>query len=142
MHIRRIDHTAVYVSDLDVSIEWYERIFGLVRAYKGDTGGGEPGAFFDVGDTILAMLVTHDPARVLAEQHFAFAVESADDAYVDLLARGFKPVAPPVDLPAGYITGQRYFDILDPDGVRIELVERKNIKINPSTLHPGVVAAG
>src|ERR1700731_2603359 len=113
MHIRRIDHTAVYVSDLDRSIEWYERVFGLSHAYKGDTGGGEPGAFFDVGDTILAMLVTHDPSRVLAEQHFAFAVDSADDAFADLVARGLVPVAPPVDLPSGYIAGQRYFDILD-----------------------------
>src|SRR6266542_1823592 len=56
MLVRRIDHTAVYVSDLDKSIEWYETVFGLSHAYRGDTGGGEPGAFFDVGDTILAML--------------------------------------------------------------------------------------
>ena len=136
MFVRRIDHTAVYVTDLDQSIAWYEAVVGLNHAYKGDTGGGEPGAFFDVGDTILAMLLSHDPTRDLAEQHFAFAVDDADAAYADLLARGYEPVAPPVDLPEGYIAGQRYFDIHDPDGVRIEFVQRKNIAINPHTLHP------
>jgi catechol 2,3-dioxygenase-like lactoylglutathione lyase family enzyme len=140
MHVRRIDHTAVYVSDLDTSIAWYEAALGLKHAYKGDTGGGEPGAFFDVGDTILAMLLSHDPSRNLAEQHFAFAVDSADAAYEDLITRGYKPVFTPEDLPSGYIAGQRYFDILDPDGVRIEFVERKNIAINPATLHPEVEA--
>ncbi len=136
MLIRRIDHTAVYVSDLDRSIAWYEAALGLTCAYKGDTGGGEPGAFFDVGDTILAMLVTHDPSRNLAEQHFAFAVESADAMYDDLMSRGYAPVFEPENLPSGYIAGQRYFDLLDPDGVRIEFVQRKNIAINPITLHP------
>ncbi len=29
MLIRRIDHTAVYVSDLDRSIAWYEAALGL-----------------------------------------------------------------------------------------------------------------
>ncbi len=140
MLIRRIDHTAVYVSDLDRSIAWYEEALGLTCAYKGDTGGGEPGAFFDVGDTILAMLLTHDPSRNLGEQHFAFAVDSADEIYEDFLKRGYRPVFPPEDLPSGYIAGQRYFDILDPDGVRIECVERKNIAINPTTLHPEVGA--
>ncbi len=140
MIVSRIDHTAIYVSDLDNSIAWYEAAIGLKCAYHGDTGGGEPGAFFDVGDTILAMLITKDPARDLAEQHFAFAVENADAVHANLVARGYMPVEEPVDLPDGYIAGQRYFDILDPDGVRIEFVERKNIRVNPQTLHPEALA--
>ena len=75
-------------------------------------------------------------------QHFAFAVDSADAAYEDLLARGYKPVEPPVDLQSGYTAGQRYFDILDPDGVRIEFVERRNIAINQTTLHPEALSVG
>ncbi len=82
------------------------------------------------------MLITHDPGRDLSEQHFAFAVESADAMYADLVARGYAPAFAPEDLPEGYIAGQRYFDLHDPDGVRIEFVQRKNIAINPITLHP------
>jgi methylmalonyl-CoA/ethylmalonyl-CoA epimerase len=85
MLVRRIDHTAVFVRNLDRSIAWYEDVLGLTCAYHGDTGNNIPGAFFDVGDTILAMLFTADPARDLSEQHFAFAVDSADAAYRDLL---------------------------------------------------------
>ena len=92
MIVSRIDHTAVYVSGLERSIAWYEGALGLKHAYFGDTGNGVPGAFFDVGDTILAMLGTEDPTRNLAEQHFAFAVESADATYADLVARGYAPV--------------------------------------------------
>ncbi|HEV7666769.1 MAG TPA: VOC family protein [Chloroflexota bacterium] len=136
MLVRRIDHTAVFVRDLDVSIAWYEDVLGLTCAYHGDTGNNIPGAFFDVGDTILAMLLTADPSRDLSEQHFAFAVDDADAAYGDLVGRGHAPVSAPEDLPGGYITGQRSFDILDPDGVRIEFVQRANISINPRTLHP------
>ncbi|HEY2594599.1 MAG TPA: VOC family protein, partial [Chloroflexota bacterium] len=114
----------------------YEQVLGLTCAYQGDTGNNIPGAFFDVGDTILAMLQTAEPERSLAEQHFAFAVDSADAVYADLVARGHAPVSTPEDLPRGYIQGQRSFDILDPDGVRIEFVQRANIAINSNTLHP------
>jgi catechol 2,3-dioxygenase-like lactoylglutathione lyase family enzyme len=134
--VRRIDHTAVFVSDLQRSIVWYEQVLGLTCAYHGDTGNNIPGAFFDVGDTILAMLLTADPERNLAEQHFAFAVESADATHADLVARGHVPLGAPENLPRGYIQGQRSFEILDPDGVRIEFVQRANIAVNLNTLHP------
>lgn len=136
MLVRRIDHTAVYVSDLERSIAWYSAAFGLTCAYSGDTGGGVQGAFFDVGDTILAMLLAADGTRDLSEQHFAFAVDDVDAVYAALTARGYQFALAPIDLPEGYIAGQRYCDILDPDGVRVELVHRRNISINPNTLHP------
>jgi hypothetical protein len=32
--------------------------------------------------------------------------------------------------------GQHFFDVAGPDGEDIEFVQRANISINPSTLHP------
>jgi len=141
MLVRRIDHTAIYVSDLDRSVGWYSRTFGLTCAYQGDTGGGVQGAFFDVGDTILAVLQSESPTHDLSEQHFAFAVDEVDAAYADLRSRGYTFELDPLDLPEGYIAGQRYCDLLDPDGVRVELVQRRNISINPFTLHPEATEA-
>jgi catechol 2,3-dioxygenase-like lactoylglutathione lyase family enzyme len=77
-----------------------------------------------VGDTILAMLRTADADRDLREKHFAFAVDDVDAVYADLVSRGHPPLSPPEDLPKGCIAGQRSCDIFDPDGVRIEFVQR------------------
>src|SRR4030081_3740854 len=101
MLVRRIDHTAVFVRDLDRSIAWYEDVLGLTCAYHGDTGNNIPGAFFDVGDTILAMLLTADPARDLSEWPFAFVVDSADAANGVRVGGGNAPLGAPEDLPSG-----------------------------------------
>ncbi len=136
MAIRRIDHTAIFVADLARTVDWYSQVLEMEPAYVGDTGNDIPGAFFDVGDTLLAILTTASSANDLTEQHFAFAVDNADSTYADLVARGFKPEAEPLDLPTGYIQGQRGFDLLDPDGIRVEFVERVQLTIDPYTLHP------
>ena len=123
--VTRIDHVAVYVSDLDRSLAWCSHVLEQPVAYKGDIGGGDFGAFMDIGDTILAFLINHDPARDLSQQHFAFAVRNIDKTVAELRDRGVEFDFPePVSLPEGYVAGQRYIDFRDPDGVRIELVQR------------------
>jgi catechol 2,3-dioxygenase-like lactoylglutathione lyase family enzyme len=122
--VTRIDHVAVYVSDLERSLDWYSNVLDVPIAYKGEIGGGETGAFIDVGDTILAFLINDDPRRDLTRQHFAFAVRDVDAAYAALRAKGVAFDFAPVDLPEGYVAGQRYCDLRDPDGVRLELVQR------------------
>ena len=42
MHIRRIDHTAVYVSDLDRSIAWYEDALGLTTPTRATREAASP----------------------------------------------------------------------------------------------------
>ena len=127
---RRLDHAAIYCSDLERSIEWYGRVLGLELAYSGPVG-----AFFDVGDTILGLRQSHTRSDALSEQHLAFAVDDLDAAFEQLSAHGVEVLERGV-ITEGYLPGQHFFDIAGPDGEDIEFVQRPNIKINASTLHP------
>lgn len=129
--VSRIDHTAIFCADVDKSADWYCSMFDLEVAYRGDVG-----TFLDVGDTILALLPNENPAADLSQQHFAFAVEDVDATHAELLARGAACTLGPIDLPEGYIAGQRYADIVGPEGERVEIVQRPNIVVNRDTLHP------
>jgi catechol 2,3-dioxygenase-like lactoylglutathione lyase family enzyme len=127
---RRLDHAAIYCSDLDRSVEWYGRVLGLTLAYQGPVG-----AFFDVGDTILGLRQSHTRHDALSEQHLAFAVDDLDAAYAAITAHDVRILEQGV-ITEGYIVGQHFFDVAGPDGEDIEFVQRANISINPSTLHP------
>lgn len=127
---RRLDHAAIYCSDIERSIEWYGRVLGLEVAYVGPIG-----AFFDVGDTILGLRQAKVRLEGLSEQHLAFAVDDLDAAFAKVMEHDVKVLERGV-ITEGYILGQHFFDIAGPDGEDIEFVQRPNIVINPSTLHP------
>jgi catechol 2,3-dioxygenase-like lactoylglutathione lyase family enzyme len=129
---RRLDHAAIYCSDLERSIEWYGRVLGLELAYSGPVG-----AFFDVGDTILGLRQARLRLEGLSEQHLAFAVDDLDAAFARVTAHEVRILEQGV-ITQGYIVGQHFFDIAGPDGEDIEFVERANIQINEATLHPPV----
>jgi catechol 2,3-dioxygenase-like lactoylglutathione lyase family enzyme len=115
---RRLDHAAIYCSDLDASIDWYGRVLGLTLAYKGPIG-----AFFDVGDTILGLRQAHVRPDALSEQHLAFAVDDLEAAY-ELITQHDVRILEKGVITEGYVLGQHYFDVEGPDGEDIEFVER------------------
>jgi catechol 2,3-dioxygenase-like lactoylglutathione lyase family enzyme len=121
--VRKIDHCAVYVHDVDRSVTFYQRLLGQQPAYRGDTGMGVQGAFFIYGDTVLALLEVPEE-ELLGRQHVAFAVNDADRCFQQAVANGFETDGPPSDLPVGFVKGQRSFDLRDPDGALLEFVER------------------
>ncbi|HLX77922.1 MAG TPA: VOC family protein [Acidimicrobiales bacterium] len=127
---RRLDHAAIYCSDLERSIEWYGRVLGLELAYVGPIG-----AFFDVGDTILGLRQARIRLEGLSEQHLAFAVDDLEAAFEKVSVHDVRVLERGV-ITEGYIKGQTFFDIAGPDGEDIEFVQRANITINDSTLHP------
>jgi catechol 2,3-dioxygenase-like lactoylglutathione lyase family enzyme len=67
MHLGNIDHVAVSVSDLNVSIEWYQHVLGLKRQYA-DAWEGPP-IMLCAEDSCLALFQTESKAPISRLDH-------------------------------------------------------------------------
>jgi lactoylglutathione lyase len=126
----RILHTMIRVGDLDKSLDFYTNIFGMQLLRKKDFPDGRfTLAFVGYGDedhnTVLEL--THNWDTKSYEQgnafgHIAIAVPDAYKACDDISAKGGKVVRPagPMKFGGGVIAF-----VEDPDGYKIELIERK-----------------
>ncbi|MBT8266058.1 MAG: VOC family protein [Bacteroidia bacterium] len=77
--INFLDHVAIYVEDMDRSIDWYQRVMGL-KKYQLEQWGAYP-VFMLSGKSGLAIFPAHmdDPkfpknSRHISIEHFAFNV--------------------------------------------------------------------
>jgi lactoylglutathione lyase len=122
-------HTCYRVLDLDRSLDFYTNKLGLTLTRKIPIGEEATNAFLAVpGDpeARLELTLNHDREEPysLGEgySHVAFAVEDLDDLAERLEEAGG------VDFeskPHSIDSGTRIFFVRDPDGYRIEFIERK-----------------
>jgi lactoylglutathione lyase len=136
--IRRLQHIGLPVTSLAASTAFYAR-FGFTVAMRSTfphpEGTGHV-AMLQLADITLELYQFPDPAlyelpaqSALAEvrsrrdghiDHIAFDVPDIDAAFATLTAAGLTPLEPaPVLLPF-WANGCRYFNILGPDGERLE----------------------
>ena len=126
----RLLHTMIRVRDLDVSLNFYTKLLGMNLLRKRDYPTGKfTLAFVGYGDESSNAVIelTHnwdqkDPyALGTAFGHLAIAVPDVSKACEQLAAAGVK-----VPRPAGPMAhgGSVIAFIEDPDGYRIELIER------------------
>lgn len=121
-------HTCYRVLDLDKSIEFYRDKLGLELVRKSPVGSDATNAFFSVpGDPEPRLELTLNHGREEpydlgnGYSHVAFAVEDLDALATQLEEAGG------VDFeskPHAMSSGTRLFFVKDPDGYRIEFVER------------------
>jgi lactoylglutathione lyase len=81
------------------------------------------------GDPILELTYNHGIAEYdhgTAYNHIALAVADLDGTLAALAESGIEPEKPPYR-PGGRTTGSRIAFVRDPDGYRIELVERGDL---------------
>jgi len=109
-----IHHVAINVRDLDEALSFDVGALGMLR--RDDRPDfGFPGAWLDVGEQQLHLIVAEAPPNV--GQHFAVVVADLDAVIADLRARGHRPSD-----PSPVATSRQAF-ISDPSGNVVELHE-------------------
>ena len=119
-------HVGLRVSDLHRSLAFYTAVGYTVVGTVEGTGFGSVTMLRLPGDSFVTIELVHDPARGAVDlgtgiNHLVVQVESLDELLADLAAPGI--AAEPPAMPAGP-AGPRTTWITDPDGYRIELVQR------------------
>jgi catechol 2,3-dioxygenase-like lactoylglutathione lyase family enzyme len=123
MDFPSITHVAVTVSDLDVSVPWYDALFGARAVLDEDTGPFRH-VVYSLGDTLFGLHEFPDPAegafdeRRVGMDHVAFGVTDRNEL-VEWVGR-LEDLG--VDhggvIDAGYGSGLSF---RDPDGIALEL---------------------
>ncbi|WP_051389366.1 VOC family protein [Arthrobacter sp. 35W] len=120
--VTRFDHYAYRVDDLAEAHEFFTKTIGMAALEDMSTAEG---SFYNIGYDVLSLRTSAEEPD--AFEHFGLRVDDVDRALATLAERGVQPIAPAAETPSGH--GRNAF-LADPDGVRIELLER------PESSHP------
>jgi lactoylglutathione lyase len=123
-------HTMVRITDPDRSRAFYEALGFRFSRDMDIVRDGELEAtnyFFSLGDQerVLELTINHDGRSYelgTGYGHIAVGVEDLDGTLARLSEQGIEPERPPYSVREG---GSRLCFVQDPDGYRVELIERK-----------------
>jgi lactoylglutathione lyase len=117
LNVRELNHIALYVRDLDVSINFYEKILELPRLPRPPFDF--QGAWFALGQQELHLIVdaihNNDERHSM---HFAMLIDDIYAADAKLKRKGVSTMYGPMPRPDGAY--QLFFN--DPDGYRLEMI--------------------
>lgn len=121
MLFKRIDHVAIHVADIDLSISFYTKNFGCEKYFEHTAGPGFRVAYLKIGDTVLELVEL--PATEMGGFHFCLEALDLDAAVKKLKACKVKCVTEPYETAArsSREKGWRRAVFEGPDGEQIEL---------------------
>jgi lactoylglutathione lyase len=120
-------HTCYRIGDIDRSVAFYEKL-GFEEARRMPIGDEAINVFMNMPgeDPVLELTYNHGVDSYdlgTGYNHIALAVEDLDGALAGLAQQGIEPEKPPYR-PGGRTEGSRICFVRDPDGYRVELIER------------------
>ena len=120
-------HTCYRITDIDRSVEFYEAL-GFEEMGRIPIGDEAVNVFMNIpGDGEMPKLeLTYNHGVDSYEigtgyGHIAITTEDLDGALAELKGKGIEPEKPPYSVREG---GSRLCFVRDPDGYRVELIER------------------
>jgi lactoylglutathione lyase len=120
-------HTCYRIGDIDRSVSFYEKL-GFREARRSPIGDEAINVFMQLPgeDPVLELTYNHGVDSYdlgTGYNHIALGVEDLEGTLVGLAAEGIEPEKPPYR-PGGRADGPRICFVRDPDGYRVELIER------------------
>lgn len=130
--LKNFEHIGMTVSDMDLSIAFYEGLLGLkVLLRKPAKGGGAELAFLDAGGGQLEIVAPggeitpaqDSPPTQAGMRHMTFTYDDINEVFDRLVAAGVTIVEKPREAFNKEILAKVAF-VRDPDGIMVELAER------------------
>jgi lactoylglutathione lyase len=123
-------HTCYRIGDIDSSVAFYEKL-GFTEIGRMPIGDEAINVFMGLEDGVPILELTYNHGVDSYDlgagyNHIALAVGDLDGTLTTLADHGIEPEKPPYR-PGGRTTGSRIAFVRDPDGYRIELVERGDL---------------
>ena len=120
-------HTCYRIGDIDRSVAFYEKL-GFQETWRMPIGDEAINVFMSLPgeDPVLELTYNHGVDSYdlgTGYNHIALAVEDLDGTLAALTDQGIEPEKPPYR-PGGRTEGPRICFVRDPDGYRVELIER------------------
>jgi len=131
--IEGIDHVAIGVSDMNVSLKFYSGILGLDIIHDGRNDGGDKKSFLGSKDKALVALTEHKDASLENEKnpigvsHIAFKVNDIEEASKLLKEKGVTFIEIKTDEEGRGIA----YHFLDPDGTELEIYDDPGKSVPP-----------
>jgi catechol 2,3-dioxygenase-like lactoylglutathione lyase family enzyme len=117
----RLNHVGIAVKDFQESLNFYTKVMGFKAAYAMPSPDGKPTTtFLQISrDTFIEMApaTANLPAGLT---HMGILTDDANGSVTQLRQAG----ATLADVRSGGATGSRLSNVMDPNGIRLELVEQ------------------
>jgi catechol 2,3-dioxygenase-like lactoylglutathione lyase family enzyme len=143
IHLRSVQHLGVPVSSMEVSLRFYQDVFGAVPEFTDVVDHPAVSAavqipdakikiaFIRIGNTFLELLEYTNPVGAPYDRrncdvgaiHICFEVEDIHSAWDELKTKGVAVSADPFTLQGGPLDGYTFGYFKDPDGIQLEFFE-------------------